>query len=123
MPAPPAGIGDLLLYHQPDWLPVYDPGRIAAEADRSCGFSSDMMAAQAVNGALFEEQLALLQLCAAFTPMLSAQRRYRALADAAPGALQRALAANAAQDCPTYSGLIGQLLREGVIGEIPGAPG
>lgn len=108
---------------KPGWLPAYDLARYAAEVDRNCGFGSDMMVAQAVNAALFEEQLALLQLCAAFTPMLSDRRRYRALAGAAPDALQRALAANAAQDCPTYGGLIARLLREGVIEEIPGAPG
>lgn len=114
----PPGLGDLLLSGKPDWLPVYDLGRYAAAVDRDCGFSSDMMVAQAVNGALFEERLAFLQLCAAFTPMLSDQRRYRALSDAAPGARDRALAANAARDCPSYTSLIGLLLREGAIGEI-----
>jgi hypothetical protein len=68
-------IGDLILSRKPDWLPVYDLGRTAAEVDRTCGSGSDMMAAQAINGAWFEELPAFLQLCAAFTPMLSAQRR------------------------------------------------
>ncbi|HEY9346599.1 MAG TPA: hypothetical protein VIQ53_14880 [Inquilinus sp.] len=76
-----------------------------------------------IEGALFEEVLAFLNLCAAFAWMYTKPRPYKAAGDAPPGALERALAENAQRDCPTYSGLIELLLRDGVIAETGGIPG
>jgi len=126
MPAPqdsPA-VEDLFRHiRKPEWLPVYDLRRYAAKVDDECGYGSDMMVGMVIEGALFEELLAFLNLCAAFARMYTKQRPYKAVGDAPPGALERALAENARRDCPTYAGLIELLLREGVIGETGGVPG
>ncbi|TSD84409.1 hypothetical protein FFK22_032890 [Mycobacterium sp. KBS0706] len=108
---------------KPAWLPVYDLRRYAAKVDDECGYGSDMMVGMVIEGALFEEVLAFLNLCAAFARMYTRQRPYKAAGDAPPGALERALAENAQRDCPTYTGLIELFLRAGVIGETRGIPG
>ena len=118
------GLEDLFQHiRKPAWLPVYDLRQYAAKVDDECGYGSDMMVGMVIEGALFEELLAFLQLCAAFARMETKKRAYKAAGDLPPGALERALAENAQRDCPTYTGLIELLLREGAIAETGGVPG
>lgn len=99
----------------PYWLPAYDLNAYAAKVDAECGYTADMMVALVVNTKVFEELVAFVQICGAFAHMHpSAVRHYVRVRDD-KDEIDDALARNAANACPTYTGLLTLLIERGIL--------
>ncbi|MFM5886646.1 MAG: hypothetical protein ACKOQ3_15170 [Novosphingobium sp.] len=120
------GLGDWDLtglaenYSAPGWIPVYEHGAMASAIYQEGGFGSEVMMAKAVDGCLWMELRALIDICATLGDCVFATADgfpYVAVRDPwAP--IEEAVDRNAALPAPGYRSLLRLLLETGAMRRI-----
>lgn len=99
----------------PPWLPAYDMRAYGAKVDDECGYTSDTMVGMEINTKLYEEVVAFVQLCGAFGRLHPSEaRQYECVRDDR-AEIDEVLARNAADACPTYTGLMRLFVEHGIL--------
>lgn len=99
----------------PHWLPAYDMRAYAAKVDAECGYGSEMMVAIEINTRMFEEVVAFVHVCGAFARLHPSTARQYECVRRDNAEIDDVLARNAAEPCPTYTGLLSLLVDRGIL--------